>query len=260
MSGRMPQYRSPTPRPHPGTQVSPRLFRQRRLWMQLTAYRPLAVLAGIWIALLAIALLAYGQLLQTVEDAETAAVPSAELYPHERLNASTEDTEPQTPNDEPAQPRVPEAEAPLVQGVASEHTEVTISAWTLVALVGGCALGCWLLSVVIKMPRTRKKTKKRSQKRRIAQASARRVAAKPSQSRPAVRRLDAYDPANPVVAPSSQRSAAPNPPASGSPAQTSSPAEVSVVSEEVQHRLDWPSDSLVNTADVRQRRSLSSFL
>lgn len=255
--------------PRQVSSVQRRLFRQQRLWMQLAAYRPLAVLAGIWIGLLAIALLAYGQLMHTTNNqADTTAPAATDVYPHERMNGTTADNPP---------PLADEAEGDRAAATATdralEPTTVNgLSGWTLLALVGGCAGGCWLLSVLIKMPRRPKQ--QRPKRGPVAQQKYRLAASKrrPPRSQPAalqgatpepVPKLDVYDPEQPLVAPAQRStSTSPRPPASPpapAPAPAAEPA-VTVVSDQVQHRLDWPSDSLVNTADVRQRRSLSSFM
>ena len=213
------------------------------------------VLGGIWLGLLAIALLAFGQLTHNAPDQPSVAAP-ATPYPHERVNGSNEEpaapvTSPESNVSAPADPE--EIDAQSVNG---------LSLWTIVALVTSCAGGCWLLSILIKMPRRPKK--RRPQRSRVAKAGKRYrltasqrppIAASLSASKETpvatVPRLETYNPDQPLV-PSSQ---------SATPTSPETPAsEVTVVSAETQHQLDWPRDSLVNTADVRQRRSLSSFM
>jgi len=152
---------------------------------------------------------------------------------------------------------------PVATGVSDFPAVNGLSGSTLVALVGGCAGSFWLLAVLIKMPR---RTKRRPAKRRMARQQQYRLAARDRRSKtiPAaaaprpepetVPKLDVYDPEQPLVAPT-QRSPQTAPP----PTSVAEPV-VTVVSDQLQHRLDWPHDSLVNTADVRQRRSLSSYL
>lgn len=255
--------------PRPVSSVQRRLFRQQRLWMQLAAYRPLAVLAGIWIGLLAIALLAYGQLMYTTNNQGDSTAPAAtDVYPHERMNGAAD-----TPPPIAEEAEGDRATAATVPDPALEPTTVNgLSGWTLLALVGGCAGGCWLLSVLIKMPRRPKKQRpKRSsgarQKYRLAASKRRAPRAQPAVLQGAtpdpVPKLDVYDPEQPLVAPVQRSTPAPPRAPASSPVPAPAPAaepNVTVVSDQVQHRLDWPSDSLVNTADVRQRRSLSSFM
>ena len=250
--------RSPTP-------VQRRLFRQQRRWRQFTTYRPLMVLGGIWLGLLAIALLAFGQLTHNALDQPTATEP-APPYPHERLNGGSA-----APAPVPATSQASSATAPTPPATeAAPQTVNGLSVWTLAALVASCAGGCWLLSIVIKMPRKPKKRRpQRSQKAKAGKryrlsssqrppVSASLPARRDAQATPetTVPKLETYDPDQPLVAPSTP--AQPEPVTS--PATVPAASEVTIVSEETQHQLDWPSDSLVNAADMRQRRSLSSFM
>lgn len=66
---------TPAPPAPASRRVSPALFRRQRLLMRMATYRPLAVLASIWVVLLAIALLAYGQLLRTDPDSREQSTP-----------------------------------------------------------------------------------------------------------------------------------------------------------------------------------------
>ncbi len=255
----MPAPVPPSMRRSPAS-VQHRLFRQQHLWRQLTAYRPLMVLGGIWLGLLAIALLAFGQLTHNAPDQPSAAAPTTP-YPHERVNGSSEES---------AAP-VTSPEAQVTAPAAIEETDVQsingLSIWTMVALVASCASGCWLLSILLKMPRRPKK--RRPQRSRVAKSDKRYrltasqrppVAAPLSASKDTpvatVPKLETYNPDQPLVASSQPAKSPPSPP----PTPETPASEVTVVSAETQHQLDWPRDSLVNTADVRQQRSLSSFM
>ncbi|MEM6517844.1 MAG: hypothetical protein AAF892_07610 [Cyanobacteria bacterium P01_D01_bin.71] len=266
MSGRVPPPVSADSRR--STSVQQRLFRYRRSWMPPTTYRPLVVLASIWVGLLAIALFAYGQLVHTASDQGEAVISAPGSDPHERLQKGAKggngpvsidaagDSTPTLDSDVPS--------VPPVNG---------LSEWTLLALVGSCAGGCWVLSILLKRPRKRKsRSPRRSlprQKYRLASrvestppaATSMRLKNSGSSANPsagAIPRLDAYNPQQPLVAPEPASDAAKSA-AQSAPAVTPHP-HVSVVPDQIQHRLDWPQDSLVNTADVRQRRSLSSYL
>ncbi|MGF1457589.1 MAG: hypothetical protein ACFBSG_01035 [Leptolyngbyaceae cyanobacterium] len=257
MSGRVPNG-SYTPHRSPSARM-PAVFRQRRLWRRLVTYRPLIVLASIWIGLLAIALLAYSQLLQTPLDSPSSApTPAAEVYPHElqagadTTDAAATDSPPAVIN--PATPPPAAPEAPQVSG------------WTLLVLVSSCAGGCCLLSLFLKAPRRpRRSAQRRSFAKSHRRLAPRRAVISKTQAPASPRKLDVYNPQQPLVAKSeskpqadSRAQSAPMPQQPLPPtAQTS---EVTIVSEQTEHRLDWPQDSLVNTSDVRQRRSLSSFM
>ena len=258
MSGRVPRRAlAPSRR---SASVTSRLFGQRQMWVRLAAYRPLGVLASIWVGLLAVVLLAYGQLLRTNVDGAESNTTAVEAYPHEQKDASSA-AAPDRAQSEELDP-VAESDPEAIAAVENE-----ISIWTLLALVGTCAIGCWLLSVVLKSPRrVRRKTPPKSQKRPLKQPllGARQPGQRPAHAAPkgaaTVPRLDAYNPAQPLMAPPQSRPGTSAPQEPVLPPQSPLPSDVTVVSEQFQHRLDWPDTSLVNTEDVRQRRSLSSFL
>ena len=259
MSGRVPRRAlAPSRR---STPVASRLFGQRQMWTRLAAYRPLGVLASIWVGLLAIVLLAYGQLLRTHVDGAEGNPAGGEAYPHEQRDAAA------SPNATPDKAQAEEldpAAASETEAIAASENE--LSSWTLVALVGTCAIGCWLLSVVLKSPRrvrrqTSPKPKKTRKQPLLGSRQRGQGPAHAAQSRGAkVPRLDAYNPAQPLMAPPQPRPGTSAPQEPVLPPQSPQPLDVTVVSEQFQHRLDWPDTSLVNTEDVRQRRSLSSFL
>ncbi len=245
--------------------LSPLLFRRQRFLMQMAAYRPLFILAGIWVGLMAIALLAYGQLLHTnttqsapsSEPMVTAAAPSPSPNPV----AETSDPTPTAPSGRDRAPSADKmAAAPTAASLATKRNGVPL--WTWAALVGTCALGCGVLSHRLKAPPRRKQVRKKSPRWPRAtfpkEAFVARRPAHPKSLPPAPRRLDPYDPEQPLVANAPTSAAAPSPSALSSPAVET--PEVTVLAQDQYHRLDWPEDSLVNRADVRQRRSLSSFL
>lgn len=239
----------------PTASVQRRLFRQQRLLSQMTAYRPLVVLAGIWVGLLAIALLAFSQLTHNASDGQTPA-STVDTYPHERLNGATESPSPASEvigDRDNTPPAETERSAP--------QTVHGLSVWTLAALVGSCAGGCWLLSMLMKMPRRPKKRRSQRDKSgktyrltsREGKSAISSSAPSAAIKSPTVPKLAAYDPQQPLVAP-------PETYPQSAATEHATEADVALVSDEVQHRLDWPNDSLVNTADVRQRRSLSSYM
>lgn len=269
MSGRFPQRSLPPSRQLNG--FSPALFRRQQLWTKMAVYRPLAVLAGIWVVLLAIALLAFGQLLHTDPDAREVATPAeTPVYPHERLTDGGEGAEP-SPGAAPQNRSVADgektADQPDLSASSSDKTDAGFNLLTLAALVGICALGSWVLSIRLKAPpkARRKKTKRQQALASPYLATSQNTRPSPVPSQPqrpiAPRKLAPYDPSQPLVKDGSQPPPVPKraaQPQGQSPENT--PSDVAVVAEDFQHRLDWPEDSLINTADVRQRRSLSSFL
>ena len=272
MPGRFPQGSMPPPQPSNG--VSPALFRRQQLWVKLAAYRPLAVLASIWVALLAIAFLAYGQLIHTSAENNRRSVAPAEvnIVPHERSDngeATRDAASASTP--EVAETRIPDSAVVSARDVDSDTTspeervaEVGIGGGTLITLVGTCALGCWLLSLQLKAsPKAR--TRKRMHQKKVPKqpfvnqtSTGQQATPLPSQASTSLQRLDPYAPGQPLVAPTQVRNTSPT---SRSPEhKRTTPVDVTVVSPGFEHQLDWPEDSLVNTADMRQRRSLSSYM
>lgn len=253
--------------------VSADLFQQQGLWTKLAVYRPLAVLAGIWVVLLAIALLAYGQLLHTTTDTHEVEVSASDLkaYPHQRLDEETDSPETETPSSETelSDPEAPPPSQPneAADAALASLTDEGFSEWTLAALVSTCALGCWLISAHLKSSkRGRSKVKKGrrstqrpgSKKILISPRSQQPVQANQPRKADSPEKLAPYDPTQPLMKSTAGAPSA----ASASPPESPPlpPTDVTVMSDTHQHRLDWPEDSLINTADVRQRRSLSSFL
>ena len=262
--------RRPVQRP-PVQEVSPALFQHRRFWLKLAAYRPLLILVGIWVVLLSIAVTAYEHLLYTKtgplkpDSAEEIAV-----YPHQRIAGDRSPTAIPSEN-------APEFSTPADQSPGSETTgnnaepassenpqslPAGISPWSLGALVVICALGCSMLSRQLQAPRVaRRKPKKRLLDKPVPVADSSPVKDGMGKGTPvSPERLAPYNASQSGVAStpngdvSLSNSPVPKPAAQGNA------AKVTVVPQDAQHPLDWPEDSLVNTADVRRRRSLSSFL
>ena len=249
----------------------------------MAPYRPLLVLAGIWGVLLAISLVAYERLLYAEQDPtqkDTASTTEITVYPHQRLEGGNDaggDNSQQSPlptetADEPFTTSEPDAEdtavAPETLNEAPQTSIIGISPLTLGALVVTCALGCSLLSRQLKAP---PRPRRKPQKRLLTKpqpAAARTVRGRPIRDAAVPsgpKRLATYDPNQPLMSPLPQQvkpQPAPAPVNKQTPAV--SPAvnsvDVTVVPDDAQHPLDWPEESLVNTADVRRRRSLSSFM
>lgn len=256
----------PAPYSHPLQDVSPELFQHSHVWAKLAVYRPLLILVGIWVVLLSIAVTAYEHLLYTQADAPQEQSSDITVYPHQRLaqQRPQSPSSPSPPQEEPPpQPRSPEdtvADTPAETAVeTSSGSNAAISPWSLGAFVIICALGCSLLSRQLQAPlRPRTKSLKRPTKARHRpprpSQPPRRTAATPT-------RLAPYDPSHPLMASSSQTPvSSPRQAPPQTPDAAANIANVTVVPDDTQHPLDWPDDSLVNTVDMRHRRSLSSFL
>ncbi len=170
--------------------ISPNLFRQQRLLIKMATYRPLAVLASIWVVLLTIALLAYGQLLRTTPDTDEQSVaPSVEVYPHERPTA--DDTPTEATSSAPTTASQPvDAQAIAVQAEEDAlpgDPQTGLNIWTLLILVGTCAAGSWLLSVQLKRPRKPRSSHQPAQSSSTRAKWLRRRVRKPAPAAPAAR-------------------------------------------------------------------------
>lgn len=281
MAGRLSQ-RSDT-YPGIGQEVSPALFRHQRFWLKMATYRPLLILAGIWAVLLAIAIIAYGQLLQTNEESahrnnSNANLPElAPAQPPVESDASSLDS---LPLDRPLSQSSGESSetlpsAPFTAMPETGEAAATITALSpvsLLALVATCASGCLIIA---RQLQTEPRSPQRSRSRREAthprktDRPAPQSARKPTPASTKLPKMAPYDPTQPLVKTSPLPRDVPRGHAGKLMGDASVPsaaatqgtaANVTVVSDAVQHSLDWPQDSLVNTQDVRRQRSLSSFL
>ena len=219
-------------------EVSPALFRHRQFWLRLATYRPLIVLGGIWVLLLAIAFVAYSRLLYTgSQTPEPTAVYPHQAPPEVRTDLDGEETPAIEGNGDNG---LPADDPTFGSGFAG------FSGGSLVVMVALCATGCFVISRQLNAP---PKPRKRRPKSRAVQPPVQRA------PKPGPQRLQPYAPAT-VAAPhppSPPNVAAPSTPATAvAPTQVVTPTETTSV--------DWPQGSLVNAVDMRQQRSLSSFM
>lgn len=234
----------------------------------MAAYRPLLVLAGIWVVLLMIGVAAYDHLMYTVQDTPEITSTDAEVYPHQRENGDRPaplagpdgNRQDETASGATAKPTPqPGSDAGDTPAAVEAPAPTSVSAGSVGALVLTCALGCWLLSRQLQAPRrTSRKRRKRGPNAplphspQLVSPPATRAVRKPVT---APQRLAAYDPAQPSI-----HAASPGPQVAAVPKQAAAETEVTVVPADAEHPLDWPEESLVNSVDVRRQRSLSSFL
>lgn len=286
MAGRSPQRFDTYP--GIGQEVSPALFRHQRFWLKMATYRPLLILAGIWAVLLAIAIIAYGQLLQTAEESaprknSDASLPElAQAQPPVESDTSSLDS---LPLDKPLNQSSGELSEPLPSApftampeTGEASTTITaLSPVSLLALVVTCASGCLIIARQLQTdPRTPQRSRSRREAthpRRTADKPAPQPTPKPTPASTELPKMAPYDPTQPLSkTPLSQRGVQRGVPRSNAgklmgdaslpsaATNQGAAANVTVVSNAVQHSLDWPQDSLVNTQDVRRQRSLSSFM
>ncbi|MGG6237555.1 hypothetical protein ACQ4N7_02860 [Nodosilinea sp. AN01ver1] len=259
-------------------------------WARLLTYRPLFLLGGLWLALVCVSAIAYHGLMFN-EPIEETVYSEAPLTVVEALPESLP-----TPSADAA-PVEDAALAAAVSGAGPVQSG-SITLWALFSLVGLCGFGCFVLTQQIRAsarPTKRKKPRPRPvvkapapppQPKRLAPYSPQRDGVVV----PGHRIIEAPAPtlSAPVALPGSrvrpQPQGAPLPQAAqqltanrlqtvpramsrSNPSPQPSPQAAalpsrnpSVVPDEADLALDWPEGSVAHALDVRQRRSLSSFM
>ncbi|MGF1569096.1 MAG: hypothetical protein ACFCVD_13675 [Nodosilinea sp.] len=252
------------------------------------AYRSLFLLGGLWFAMICISALAYSRLMFT-EPQEVAPAPAASstvaASPGLALTVTplvtADDLAPSTALDQAANPV-----AELPQPAHSQGSKVAI--WGLLSLVGLCAMGCFAIAQQAKASPQMAQGKK---SRRPIWGS---HPLRPQPAQP--KRMTPYSPArdgvvvprlNATTAPSRSgsnrphgakiaaptgpgstpgRRGAASPPSAGYsatgrlvPMAATVPPSVVVPADE-DLPLDWAEASIAHSLDLRQRRSLSSFM
>ena len=263
-----------------------------QFWVQLLRYRPILLLGSLWLGLVCAAAVAYSRLM-FAGDPPSTLTSSAPVVTE---NRSSRGQSRSAAGREPSL-AVPNAPDPsdftepdeFVYAVPTDARNLGVSPWSMVTVVGLSALGCFLLQRRLMAPPRPRKTRPSesptlAKKARPAPSKA---AARPSQPRPEAttpKRLQPFSPErdqlvvarraplSPMPPTIGSRAGAPTaiaasqppqPPQSGaSPAQQNAPAtpKVTVVSPQESVPLDWPEGSLAHSLDIRQRRSLSSFM
>ena len=218
-------FRGNSSTPPPLSDISPALFRYQRFWQKVIVYRPILILAGIWIVLLASALVAYERLLYAEKDPSQTKTDTPEttiaVYPHQRIDgdrpqeASVADN-PESSQSEQAdvggQPDTPGTTATNTAAaeVIATSTELPqnsifgVSPWALAVLVVTCAGGCSLLSRQLQRSRRpRRKAKKRvlPQRQFVPLQNAQRQPVRQGGVSFAPKRLATYTPNQPIVPP-----------------------------------------------------------
>lgn len=248
-------------------------------WARLLTYRPLFLLGGLWLALVCVSAIAYHGLMFN-EPIEEVAYTEAPLTVAEALPQS-----------------LPAAADTADAAPADVAASGPVALWALVSLVGLCGFGCFVVTQQIRAsarPTKRKKPRPRPvvkapvlppqpkrlapyspqrdgvvvPGRRIVEAPAPKLSApgSPVQPQPGVAPRPLAPAANRLAADRLQagpramprperRLAPPHRPVASLPSHN--PA---VVPDEADLALDWPEGSVAHALDVRQRRSLSSFM
>ncbi|MBE9109899.1 hypothetical protein IQ273_10820 [Nodosilinea sp. LEGE 07298] len=276
----MAQYFSKQPlrtNPEPFSEVKDPALTSGLFWARLLTYRPLFLLGGLWLALVCVSAIAYHWLMfnEPIEDAAYSEAPLTVVDALPQALPSASSRLP-TGNTAPANAAAP------VSNASSRSGPVTL--WVLFSLVGLCGFGCFVLAQQIRAsarPTKRKKPRPRpvvksaapvlppqpkrlapySPQRdgfvvpgvRIIEAPAPRLSLKNSPVRP----LSANEPQ--VVARAMPRPDRPSQPQVVAAALVPS-HHPAVVPDEADLSLDWPEGSVAHALDMRQRRSLSSFM
>ncbi|MBU6228297.1 MAG: hypothetical protein KGQ93_01210 [Cyanobacteria bacterium REEB459] len=204
-------------------------------------YRPFVLVGLFWMVLLTVAALAYRQLMASPPSPTGPALSAATASPTPPASPATDRTLP--PLASPTGPPLERA-APKPPGV-SRATPPLSPGW-LLCFLGLCALGCFGISQQLQRPRRR------------------RLYARGRGSRPrsvAPKRLSPYSPQrDSMMVPQATVPAPFNQQAPASPPQASPNPATTIVPDGADLPLDWPEASIAHNLDLRQRRSLSSWL
>ncbi len=265
--------------------------RTSRFWSRLHTYRPLFLLGGLWFTLICVSAIAYRGLMfnepvQTAPSPETLLTTPAPLPTLLTTPAplpTVLDSLPEaTPADLASLPKVTPADLespPTViptEESAAQFSLVTL--WGLLSLVGLCAFGCFVITQQIKAsarPAKPKKVRPRPLvKAPTAQSPQRLSPYSPQRDgmiAPGVRVLETPAMPRPATSPSASPTRPqarpmprPQPAVQALPAAPVSaagePHIPAVVVDTADLPLDWAEGSVAHALDMRQRRSLSSFM
>lgn len=244
--------------------------RTSRFWSRLHTYRPLFLLGGLWFTLVCVSAIAYRGLMFN-EPVQTAPPPEALLTTPAPLPTVLESL----PEVTPADLESPTAVIPTEESAAQFSL---VNLWGLLSLVGLCAFGCFVITQQIKAsarPAKPKKVRPRPLVKALTTQSPQRLSPYSPQRdgmiAPGVRVLETPAmprPATPPSAPPTRPQTRPMPrpqptvqalPAARVPA-AGEPHIPAVVVDTADLPLDWAEGSVAHALDMRQRRSLSSFM
>lgn len=235
---------------------------KRGFWVNLFLSQPLLMLGGMWMLFVLIAVLAFGGLLDPgLKDLpKLTPMEQSRVLENKRSAAkesTDQDTQPADPTDiQPTPAPKPNAtDNSLEVNGASQRPGPSIPIWSLAALVLTCAVGCRVINHYLNAPPS-PPVKNRRQPQPI----------KPS--RPTFRSLKRLKPYVAPTATSLQTTGKiqrlPEPATNvNSPNPSSAdakPVVTTVVPPTESNPLDWPDGSLAHQLDLRQQKSLSSWL
>lgn len=248
-----------------------------QFWARLFRYRPLLLLGAFWLTLICVSAVAYSRLMFSgvpVTSSNSGDGPIQRPAPPPVIQAAP----PGSISSEALDQRL--KAPPLDNTLSPEEADAAQAAgpfpwsslWGLLSLVGLCGLGSFLIAYQAKRPPRPK------QRRKVPpQAAVKRKPGPPKPTRP--KRLSPYSPdrdrvvipGTPMAMEQPPRSTAPPLPSmpnlTPTPQQQSpmataaaSPHEPDIVPDHEDHPLDWSEESIAHSLDLRQRRSLSSFM
>lgn len=275
---RHPQQSSPARLTIFSESEDPALFTPQ-FWAFLVKYRPLFLVGLLWLVIICIASVAYSRLMFTgvppQADINHAPTPSSLTQdPVSSLNSGQNTPPPEGLQAARMSPLSPDR---------SESTSTPMTIWVLGSVVGLCALGSLAISRIAQAPpRPRRPPSKLPvPKRRPPRASAEHPKPKPqrlapfsptrdsllvSPSQRFVSQDDRPQPlatgpqASPGSPPASKPLPQPLAQSKSSPEPVPAAENIAIVPADESHPLDWGEASVAHTLDLRQRRSLSSFM
>ncbi|MFZ4639979.1 MAG: hypothetical protein ACOYMP_06230 [Nodosilinea sp.] len=232
--------------------LAARVLRSSRL-----TYRPFLLVGLFWFLLVAIAALAYHQLMAAPPSVGSPASPA---QPTLMADSALQDRAP-APAFPPINPTDPGLDPPTSSPPPeSGNPSSQVSPWWLLCFIGLCALGCFGISQQAQRPRRRRF------RPRASGPKPRPPAPKPippySPQRDSILIPPSAGPGTKTLPPGLQDAPLPSnsPPRSAQtdPISVNTSAAVVPASEDLP--LDWPEASIAHSLDLRQRRSLSSLI
>lgn len=235
---------------------------KRGFWVSLLMSQPLLMLGGMWMLLVLIATIAFGGLL------DPGGKDPPRLTPMEQSRLFKAEQSASKASTSPAIQSSGGADAQLNSALSANETDdsvklgesnpvagPSIPVWSLAALALTCAAGCLVINHYLNAPPA-PLVKNLRQPRH------------PQANRPTLRSLKRLKPYTPPEASSlpTPGAAQPflNPPEPSSAAESPIPGAKSVTTTVVPpteaNPLDWPEGSLAHQLDLRQQKSLSSWL
>ena len=230
---------------------------KRGFWLKLFLAQPLLMVGGMWIFLALIAAIAFGGLLNP----GMKTLPKLNPLERARLSQTQQSTSANDPQRNQASNRgrfgphrVEDPHGADKQTKAKQESEdldlgPSVPVWSLATLALICASGCWVIDQFLNAPPSTPIKKLRQPNKPV---NSHQSTLKP------LKRLKPYPASQSIPLPTSGEM--PPPPEQPSPPPEAAPVEPAVVPPSESNSLDWPDGSLAHQLDLRQQKSLSSWL